>query len=159
MNLATTPGRLDSQAYQPEPESYDESLRQGESGHVDPEHEKDFNKAYSKLVKKFYYQQEQGANILIPEEDLMRVEEEQHYSNQPSRGFDPNEVKRRIEDQQRKREERLELLRKEKEQKELEGCTFAPQMVKKAKQAPSQPESSVGTTGEQKRDLNKFLDD
>ena len=69
-------------------------------------------------------------------------------------------MKRRIEDQQRKREERLEILRKEKELKELEGCTFAPHIVKKAKQVTQQQaESSVGTTGEQKRDLNKFLDD
>jgi len=28
------------------------------------------------MVKKFYNQHEQGANILIPEEDLMKVEEE-----------------------------------------------------------------------------------
>jgi hypothetical protein len=39
----------------------------------------------------------------------MRVEEEEHYSNQnPNRGFDPNEVKRRIEDQQKRKEEKLE---------------------------------------------------
>jgi hypothetical protein len=101
--------------------------------HHDPEKETDFNKAYSKLVKKFYYQQEQGANILIPEEDLMRVEEEEHYS-QSTRGFDPTEVKRRIEEQARKKEERLEQLRREKEAKELEGCTFAPQIKKKADQ-------------------------
>ena len=36
----------------------------------DPEKEADFNKAYNKLLKKFYHQSEQGANILIPEEDL-----------------------------------------------------------------------------------------
>ncbi|TNV84608.1 hypothetical protein FGO68_gene10178 [Halteria grandinella] len=107
----------------------------------DPERETDFNKAYSKLVKKFYYQQEQGANILIPEEDLMRVEEEEHYS-QSTKGFDPNEVQRRIEEQQRKKEEKLEQMRRDKEAKELEGCTFAPQIK-------SQP----------RRDVNKFLED
>lgn len=95
----TTPGRLDSHAYNENQGGDQEDLCGDAPQHFDPEQEKDFNKAYSKLVKKFYYQQEQGANILIPEEDLMRVEEEEHYSNQqPTRGFDPNEVKRRIED-------------------------------------------------------------
>lgn len=61
----------------------------------------------------------------------MRVEEEQHFSNQATRGFDPNEVKRRIEDQIRRKEEKLEILRREKEDKELEGCTFAPKLAKK----------------------------
>jgi len=58
----------------------------------------------------------------------MRVEEEEHYSNQV-RGFDAEEVKRRIEEQQRKKEERLEMMRRQKEAKELEGCTFAPQIT------------------------------
>jgi len=39
---------------------------------VDPEREADFGKAYNKLVRKFY--QEQGPNLLIPEEDLYKVE-------------------------------------------------------------------------------------
>jgi hypothetical protein len=38
----------------------------------DPEREADFDKAYNKLVKKFY--QEQGPNLLIPEEDLHKAE-------------------------------------------------------------------------------------
>ena len=55
----------------------------------------------------------------------MRVEEEQHFSV-PAKGFDPHEVKRKIEESNRRKEEKLEKLRKEKEAKELEGCTFAP---------------------------------
>jgi len=55
----------------------------------------------------------------------MRVEEEDHFSN-PARGFDPQEVKKKIEEQNKRKEEKLEKLRKEKEAKELEGCTFAP---------------------------------
>ncbi len=62
---------------------------------------------------------------MIPEQDLMRVEEEDHFSN-PARGFDPQEVKKKIEEQNKRKEEKLEKLRKEKEAKELEGCTFAP---------------------------------
>ena len=38
----------------------------------DIEGTKDFNKAYSKLVKKFY--NEEGANLMIPEEDLINHE-------------------------------------------------------------------------------------
>jgi hypothetical protein len=39
-----------------DPNTYDDSLRLGEgAAKQDPEYEKDFNKAYSKLVKKFYY--------------------------------------------------------------------------------------------------------
>ncbi len=41
-------------------------------GHHDPEREADFDKAYNKLVKKFY--QEQGPNLLIPEEDLHKLD-------------------------------------------------------------------------------------
>lgn len=40
---------------------------------TDPEREADFNKAYSKLVKKFY--NETGANLLIPDEDLYKAEQ------------------------------------------------------------------------------------
>lgn len=71
------------------------------------------------------------------------MEEEHHYSATPPRGFDPEEVKRRIQEQAKRKEEKLEALRKAKEAKELEGCTFAP-TTKKATVA---------------RDLSKFLED
>ena len=73
------PGLAPSQALSVSQEDQNSAGASGTGDH-DPEKEADFGKAYSKLVKKFYYQQEQGANILIPEEDLMRVEEEEHYS-------------------------------------------------------------------------------
>ena len=60
----------------------------------------------------------------------MRVEEEDHFSN-PAKGFDPHEVKRRIEEQNKRKEDKLEKLRREKEAKELEACTFAPQLASK----------------------------
>lgn len=50
-------------------------------GSHDPEREADFDKAYNKLVKKFY--QEQGPNMLIPEDDLHRAD---------NRGFNVDEV-------------------------------------------------------------------
>ena len=37
---------------------------------------KDFNRAYDKLVKKFY--NEEGANLLIPQEDMMIHEYQEH---------------------------------------------------------------------------------
>ena len=100
----------------------------------DPEYEKDFSKAYNKLVKKFY--NEQGPNLLIPEEDLFRAEQ---------RGFNVEDVQKRILEDQRKKEEKIRMMKAIKEEQELEGCTFAPQMVAKKK-------------GE-KRDMNKFLED
>jgi hypothetical protein len=45
---------------------------QEEGGLPDPEREADFDKAYQKLVQKFY--KEQGPNMLIPDEDLNKVE-------------------------------------------------------------------------------------
>ena len=48
-------------------------------------------------------------------------------------------------DDARKKDEKIRVMKQIKEEKELEGCTFAPQMVAKKK-------------GE-KRDINKFLED
>lgn len=110
-----------------------------EESHRDPEREADFDKAYNKLVKKFY--NEQGPNLLIPEEDLHKAEQ---------KGFDANEVQRKILEQQRKKEEKIKMIKQMQEEKELEGCTFAPQMLTKKKKK---------TDAEEKRDLNKFLDD
>ena len=101
--------------------------------HADPEREADFDKAYNKLVKKFY--QEQGPNLLIPEEDLYKAEQ---------RGIDVGEVQRRIQEDQRRKDEKLRMLKQIQEEKELEGCTFAPQMLTKKRE---------------KRDLGKFLED
>eukprot|EP00347_Sterkiella_histriomuscorum_P000078 403377271 len=116
----------------------EESTYQAQTGLPDPEREQDFGKAYNKLVKKFY--QEQGPNLLIPEEDLYKVEQ---------RGLDINQVQRRIEEDARRKEEKIRVMKQMQEDKELEGCTFAPQMATKKKAA--QPT--------EKRDLNKFLED
>lgn len=58
----------------------------------DVEGTKDFNKAYTKLVKKFY--NEEGANLMIPEEDL--VNHEINELNTPQ--FDVNERQIRIDE-------------------------------------------------------------
>ena len=110
----------------------------------DPEREADFDKAYQKLVKKFA--NEQGANMLIPEEDLHRVE---------NRGVDINEVQRKIQEQARKKEEKMLQMRLVKQEKEMEGCTFAPIIYTK------KTNKKGGGQGQQedKRDLNTFLED
>lgn len=75
---------------------------------------------------------------MIPEEDLYKAEQ---------RGVNIAEVQRRIEEDARKKEEKIRAMKQIQEEKELEGCTFAPQIVTKKK-----------NQGE-KRDLNKFLED
>jgi hypothetical protein len=67
----------------------------------DIEGTKDFNKAYSKLVKKFY--NEEGANLMIPEEDL--INHEMGEFNRPK--LDVNERQKRIEEQLRRKEEKI----------------------------------------------------
>lgn len=76
---------------------------------------------------------------MIPEEDLYKAEQ---------RGVNINDVQRRIEEDARRKEEKIRIMKQMQEEKELEGCTFAPQMLTKKKN--TQPE---------KRDLNKFLED
>ena len=102
----------------------------------DPEREADFDKAYQKLVQKFY--KEQGPNMLIPDEDLNKAE--------PAK-VNIAEKQRKMYEQLQKKEEKLQMMREIQEQKALEGCTFAPERVTKKKQP------------EEKRDLNKFLED
>lgn len=80
--------------------------------------------------------------MLIPEEDLHRVE---------NRGVDINEVQRKIQEQAQKKEEKMLQMRLVKEEKEMEGCTFAPVIYTKKANKKNQQED--------KRDLNTFLED
>lgn len=146
------------------PQKAEASIIEEQNSNFDPERQVDFGKAYKELVKKFYYQQDQGANILIPEEDLMRVEEEEYNANRP--GFDAEDMKRRIEEQKRAKEDKLEYMRREQEAKEMEGCTFAPQLIRKGQkqsitsyqqqedEQPSQFSSIDQQQHPQRRDLN-----
>lgn len=96
--------------------------------HDDVEGIKNFDRAYDKLVKKFYH--EEGANLLIPQEDLIMHE----YNMQNKVKVDVEDHQRRIREQQRKKDEKIRLAQLEKEQKELEECSFAPNVkAKKAK--------------------------
>ena len=62
---------------------------------------RDFNAAYDKLVKKFYH--EEGANLLIPEEDMMIHE----YNQMNKVKVNVEERQKRIEEQQRKKEDKI----------------------------------------------------
>ena len=63
--------------------------------------------------------------------------------------MDIKEVQRRIDEDAKRKEEKIRIMKQMQEEKELEGCTFAPQMLTKKK----------NTTAGEARDLNKFLED
>ena len=50
----------------------------------------------------------------------------------------------------------MRIYKQQQAEKELEGCTFAPQLVKKKKKKKVNEDNEEG---EEKRDLNKFLED
>lgn len=79
--------------------------------------------------------------MLIPDEDLHRVD---------AAKVDIDEVQRKIQEAARKKEEKIQKMKQMQEEKELEGCTFAPQLVNK---------KNKKTVAEDKRDLSKFLED
>ena len=62
---------------------------------------RDFNMAYDKLVKKYY--QEDGGNLLIPEEDMMIHE----YNQMNKVKVNVEERQKKIEEQQRKKEDKI----------------------------------------------------
>lgn len=102
---------------------------------------RDFNLAYDKLVKKFYH--EEGANLLIPEEDMMLHE----YNKLNKVKVNVEERQKRIEEQQRKKEDKIRQAQYEKEMKEMQECSFAPKIYTKKKPRKMQnsmvPESNV----------------
>ena len=90
-------------------------------------------------MQKFY--KEHGNNMLIPDLDLDKI----HATK-----VDVEEIQRKIQEAAERKEEKMRMIKYEQEQKEMEGCTFAPQLATKKKKR--------GTEGEA-RDINKFLED
>lgn len=86
---------------------------------------KNFGKAYDKLVAKFY--NEEGANLLIPQEDMMYHEFKEE--NKPQ--FNIEERQKKYAEQERKKQEKIRQAQIEKERKEMEECSFAPKLYKK----------------------------
>ena len=86
---------------------------------------KNFEKAYDKLVKKFYH--EEGANLLIPQEDMMIHE----FKEENKVTFNIEERQKKYAEQERRKQEKIRLALIEKEKKEMEECSFAPKIRKK----------------------------
>lgn len=93
---------------------------------------KNFNQAYDKLVKKFY--NEEGANLLIPQEDMIYHE----YKEENKLSFNIDERQKKYAEQERRKQEKIRLALQEKERKEMEECSFAPKLHKKRSQIKNQ---------------------
>ena len=103
--------------------------------------EKDFGKAYQKLIHQMMAEDKQTAAVLVPEHDLMN-------QNEMNRKVNLNRFQQDIEARRLKQEARERQAQLEREAKELEGCTFAPKTKKSRRGV--QADSPA-------RDLNKFL--
>lgn len=78
--------------------------------------------------------------MLIPQEDMYMHE----FNMQNKVVVDVDEQQRRIQEQTRKKEEKIRLALEEKQQKEMNECSFAPKINKKKKNnAKSYVESSA----------------
>ena len=64
---------------------------------------KDFNDAYDKLVQKFY--NDEGANLLIPADDMVLHEYNQHYKAK----IDIHERQRKIDEMREKKEAKIRM--------------------------------------------------
>lgn len=84
----------------PNRSSYYQGAEEQENEAPDPENEQDFRKAYDKLVQKYY--NEHGANMLIPEEDYQRVDQQK---------IDVKELQKRIETDLQRKEQKLQAMR------------------------------------------------
>ena len=105
---------------------------------------KNFEQAYDKLVKKFY--NEEGANLLIPQEDMMIHE----FKEENRATFNIEERQRKYAEQERRKQEKIRLALIEKERKEMEECSFAPKLTKKRTGAAS-GKPAIQADGEQRR--------
>ena len=86
---------------------------------------RDFNNAYDKLVKKFYH--EEGANLLIPQDDMVVHEYNENFKAK----VNVTERQKKIKEAQDRRLLAIEEAKLERERKEMEECTFAPQINRK----------------------------
>jgi hypothetical protein len=104
----------------------------------DPESMRDFRSAYDKLVEKMYM--EQGNDLLLNREEYEKAMEKKELRKQLKERTDER-MKKFNENKRRK----MELIKQENEKKELENCTFKPQLITK----------NAG----QRRNLEQFLHD
>ena len=91
---------------------------------ADPEIHRDFKSAYNKLVEKVHL--EQGNDLLLNEDELVEAMKKKELRKQLKERTD-GKIKEFNENKRRK----MELIKQEKDQKEVEECTFAPQLFAK----------------------------
>ena len=116
------PSQEDSQDFENEAAGMGQDLQRDEV-----EGTKNFNQAYDKLIQKFYH--EEGANLLIPQEDMAMHE----FKRENKVKVDVNERQRRIREAQERKEQKILDALREKEAKEMAECTFEPSIIRKKK--------------------------
>lgn len=90
----------------------------------DPEARRDFRSAYDQLVERMHM--EQGNDLLLNKEEYMKAMEKKQMRKQLKERTD-DKIKTFNEGKRRK----MELIKQENEKKEMEDCTFKPQLVAK----------------------------
>ena len=95
-----------------------------EEQETDPEIQRDFKSAYDKLVERVHM--EQGNDLLLNPDEYMEAMKKKEMRKQLQERTD-GKVKEFHENKRRK----MELIKQENDKKEMEGCTFAPQLVSK----------------------------
>ena len=105
----------------------------------DPEERKDFGSAYDKLVEKIHL--DQGSHLLISEHEYQKaMEKKEMQKNMKER------TEAKIKDFNENKRRKMELIKQENENKELEECTFKPNLISK-------------NVGGRRRKLDEFLAD
>ncbi len=106
---------------------------------ADPEGKKDFGSAYDKLIEKIH--QEQGNDLLISDYEYQKAMEKKEMRKNLKERTDM-----KVKDFNENKRRKMELIKQENENKELEECTFKPKLVTK-------------NTAGRRRNLDQFLSD
>jgi hypothetical protein len=88
----------------------------------DPEQERDFRNAYDQLVEKMFI--EQGNDLLISQEEYAKAMQKKELRKNLKERTDE-----RVKDFQENKRRKMEMIKHENEKKEMEHCTFKPQMM------------------------------
>ena len=92
----------------------------GESSHWgDSEFHRDFDAAYNKLVEKLY--QDQGSNYLLSHDEINKLEH--------MKELNQDDFRARITEFEDRKRNRLAKMQDYAKEKEVEGCTFKPELV------------------------------
>lgn len=103
----------------------------------DPEQERDFRNAYDQLVEKMFI--EQGNDLLISQEEYAKAMQKKELRRNLKERTDE-----RVKEFQENKRRKMEMIKHENEKKEMENCTFRPQMMTRSDRP--------------KRNLDEFLE-